>query len=1078
MKTFFFQKIAGVFIANRELGILTIAGIIIFGAIGFAVMPKQYNPEIVAPAFRIVTEYPNASVDEVYERITRPLEDVVQEIPVVDDIFAETRNGQSIVTVTFDIGQDKENAKINLVQKMRSNMDKLPSGVREPLVQEIDTDDVAIVTFALTSTQFSETSLRKFAIDIANRFKMVEGAAKVEVVGGRVQELRITLNPQHMEYYGVGVSQVTEALRANNVHLIQSQLEGDRRNIPVRVWGGLDGVEQVREVVVAPSVRIDDIATVTLEAQKRTSYTGFSVDDNRVLSAVFIGIAKHAGTNATVIAQNIREEFSNMVAHGEIPQHVRMEVVRDDGAVAAEEITGLTTNLIISITIVTLVLLFFLSTRSAIIVATAIPLSLMSVFGFGMLFGQTINRITLFALILSLGLLVDSATVVVENMVRQLRAKKSYEEDAEVITRSTAEVAVGLIMSTVTTVLAFIPMAFVGGMMGPYMGPIPFFVPIALIASLVIALTINPFLGHLLLSTQKNRGKSENVVARFVERGQGIAQKIVRVMQHAYVKFLTRMFHQKKARRRLVWSVAILLLVAMVLPAVGIVKFRMLPKADRNQFFVYIDTPSMTSVHETQKVAQKITGYLRTQSVIESVQVYTAIAPVVDFNGLFKGSDARRQSNHATLKVNLVDADSRAEKSEDIATAVRQEIVEIAQERNATITIVEDPPGPPVLATFQLKVQGRDYEDQRYLRVITQDVLRMTQGIDGIVDVDTTLQEHGVERVYKVDTQRVMAQGLSIAEVMQTLDVALSGMHVDVFHAQSGKNRYPQEQYISLRFPTDAHDETRDLTQIMIPTEGGYAVSLQDLLIEQDTPVDVVLKTDARRPTVYINGEMEGRSVVYASIDALKALLQYKLPSGEGEVVKWNLFGATYKDSDGKMYDIRIGGEWELTLEVFRDMGIAFAVAIIVIYFVLVAQFASLRIPLYILATIPLALIGVFPGFALLGFTMDTYFTATAMIGVIALAGIVVNNAIIYLEYVFQLRKEDMPRDMALIEAGKTRLLPIALTSLTTILGSLTIISDPVWEGLAWAIILGLSLSAFLTLIMLPLIYRKFERGS
>ena len=1070
-----FKKIAGIFIHNKELGVLVILFIVAFGLTGFALMPKQYNPEIVAPAFRISTQFPGATSEEVYELVTRPMEDKLKEVRDVDDVYSESRPEFSSVLVAFEIGSDERAAKIDLVQRLRSNMHEQPMGAGDPLIEEVDTDDVPIITLALTSDRLSLSSLRSFSFDLSDKLKHVDNTAKIKIQGGRTNGLSIFLNADKLSTYNIGVNEVISAIKSNNVHTSSLVTDGIAHNTVVRVFGNITEKETLNKIVITDSsssvIRIEDIAEVREESITVDNYVRIEDKENSK-EAVYIGISKQNGANATTVATDVKNKLERLKKRGDIPGYVNVKIVRNTGAVASESIGGLTTNLVTSIIIVVTILLLFLNTRSAIVVAIAIPLSLLSVFGLGLLFDQTINRITLFALILSLGLLVDSATVVVENMYRHLKKYKGGDKDREdIITDAVAEVGGGLVMSTITTVLAFVPMAFVTGMMGPYMGPIPFFVPAAIIASLFIALTISPFIGNKILSVEEDNKGGLNMVRAKIRR-------VVRCIEDSYEKFILLVFSNKKKQNLLLGIIGVLLALSMLLPVVSLVKFRMLPKADRNQFYVYLDAINSTHIDETDKLAREVSKFVFNNENVASIQVTVGTPPVIDFNGLFKGSDSRKESHQATLRINLVDKNERKVTSEDVAINIRESLWEFGVKNNISVKIIEDPPGPPVLSTYQIKVQSDNRENYSQLGDIAQELARQTRKIKGVVDIDTSNTEHSIEKVYRVNTEEASRIGVSVDDVMSVMGVFLRGVNISRYHdSLLNEQRFAEARHISLRADKRGRDSVEDFSNINVRAKTGALVPVKSLLREVKMPVDNIVKMDNRKPTVYVDGEMQGRSIVYASIDMLKYLIkEYRLPSGKGELESWNLFGVQYKDEDGKQYEVNIGGEWELTLEVFRDMGIAFAGAIFLIYFVLVAQFKSLRVPLYIMGTIPLALIGVLPGFLILYVTKDTYFTATSMIGVIALAGIVVNNAIIYLEYVFQLRDKNMEIEIALVKAGKTRLLPIALTSLTTILGSLTIISDPVWEGLAWAIITGLSLSAFLTLVVLPIIYRIFEK--
>ncbi len=1068
-----FNKIAGIFIHNGELGVLVILFIVAFGLFGFILMPKQYNPEIVAPAFRINTVFPNSTAEEVYELVTRPMEDKLREIKDVDDIYSQSSAGFSSVLVTFEIGSDESAAKIDLVQRLRSNMDEKPLGAKDPFIEEVDTDDVPILTLALTSDKLSETALRSFAFDLSDKLKYIKNTAKFTIRGGRRMDVSVFVDFDKMNAYGVGINEIIGAISQNNVHLLTAETDSQPYKATFRIFGNIEDAQKLNKIIVKQGdnsvVRVEDVARVEYGPISIDNYVRLD-DKNAFQNAVYIGIAKQNGSNAINVSRDLKKEIDKLYAQKIIPDYVDIKIVRDDGVVAGESISGLTKNLITSIVIVISILLLFLNTRSALVVAVAIPLSLLSVFGLGLLFGQTINRITLFALILSLGLLVDNATVVVENMYRHLKKRKG-EKKSRVIIDAVSEVSGGLIMSTITTVLAFIPMAFVTGMMGPYMGPIPFFVPAAIVASLFVALTISPFIGNLFLQVSENGGGllsgAQEKIRRFVTR-----------VENGYVKFIQMVFASRKKQRVLLMTVGVLLVISMLLPAFGLVKFRMLPKADRNQFYVYIDLMSGSNINETDRVARNVEEEILRNNNVVSTQATVGIPPIVDFNGMFKGSDARRESNQATIKVNLVDKKEREKTSENIATEVRESLRRLAIQNDANIKIIEDPPGPPVLSTYQLKVQGEEREDYAELKKIATDLMRATKKVEGVVDVDISRREHSVEKTYRINMEEANRVGVSVDDIMMAMNVAMNGQIVSLYHDKlSDGQRFAEQHFITVRADDSDRKNLKDFAKITVQSADGKSVSLISLLREDDNiPLDDTIRMDSRKPTVYVDGEMQSRSVVYASIDMLKYLVkEYRLPDGQGRLDHWNLFGARYIDQNGHRYTVLIAGEWELTLEVFRDMGIAFAVAIFMIYFVLVAQFKSLRIPLYIMATIPLALIGVLPGFLILYILKGTYFNATSMIGVIALAGIVVNNAIIYLEYVFQLKEKGFGIEDALVKAGQTRLLPIALTSLTTILGSLTIISDPVWEGLAWAIITGLSLSAFLTLVVLPVIYRKFE---
>lgn len=1064
----FAGRIAELFLRNRELSVLTIIVLAAWGALSFVLTPKQYNPDIVAPAFSIVTEFPNASATEVYEFVTRPMEDRLSELPAVDEITSESiPGGRSVVTVKFDIGSDREAAKVTLNQKLRDNINLKPVGALEPVIVSIDPDDVAILDIALASEILSESSLRKLAHDLADELKLVPDVSRVELKGGRVNHLQVELDAEKLAVYGLSVDRIEAEIASANAVFTIGTLEGDTRNPVVNISGNIENADELRNLVVARDgdafVRLGDVAAISYDPGEITNHVRLADRENDT-PVVHVALSKLPGTNATTVSRAVLAKAEELEARI-IPDGVTLSVLRDEGRTASEEIRKLTGNLVTSIAIVGVILYAFLGFRNAIVVALAIPLTLLAVFAAGLLSGETINRITLFALILSLGLLVDSATVVVENINRFLRERPDGDR-IRTIAEAVDEVGMGLVMSTVTTLFAFFPMAFVTGMMGPYMGPIPFFVPAALIASLLIAFTINPFLASVFSgrrATTREAQPKENAFTRSVHR-----------IESSYASLLSQLLERSRLRKRVLIGALILLLISLALPATGTVPFRMLPKADKEQFSVYLDLPQGTDVSRTETVSRAVSEDLLSDRSVEYIARFVGESQVIDFNGLFKGSGARTGEHQATVKVGLTHPDERSETSEDIATRVRASLENVVRTYpDLTVQIVEDPPGPPVLATFLVSVKG---PDEAVREMIATDFERVARGIEGVVDIETTVPERGIHHVYRVRTDKAELLGVAQATIASTLQTALSGSSVGLFHGSETGARKAEQEYILVRFAEDSRDETGDLTGIRLPSASGVAVPLSELIEEVTETIEYPIATDNRRPVTHVSAEMEGRSVIYGVLDLFPTLLSYELPGGS-RLVSWSPLYAEYESMEtGERYRVELGGEWELTLEVFRDLGIAMGVAIFLIYFVLVGQFRSLRIPLLVMATIPLALVGVLPGFAILYALKGTYFNATSMIGVIALAGIVVNNAIIYLEYLSELRQKRLPIGEALVTAGRTRLLPIILTSVTTILGSLTIVSDPVWEGLAWAVIFGLSVSTFLTLVIFPLLYFTFER--
>lgn len=1080
---------ASVFVNNGRLSLLILLTLFIWGGISYFTTPKQYNPRIVAPAFQIVVDFPGADRSEVIEQVTRPLENTVLDIPGVEDVYsASMPGGRSVVNVNFYVGEDANAAKILLNDRIQSNMDLSPIGARGPYIRSIDPDDVPVIQIALKSNEVGPVEMRKFAYRLAERLTTVEGARNIEVVGGRKRELAIRFDPVRLRAENVGIGQIQQALQRSNVYLPSGDIKMEDRYIPLEVKSVVSQPEDLENIVVVTGdfgqTRLRDVATVVETVEEVDSHVRLSrkgADGKLTVeeSGVIISIAKLEDANITDVTLAVRTDLQKLHTTF-IPDNIKTSVIVNEGRTAQKEIRGLVTNLGTAVFIVVVVLLLFLDVRAALLVAISIPLTLASVFGVAQFSGMTINRITLFALILSLGLLVDNATVVIENIVRRLRQAGGDEETGEtralalqerreIIVDAVAEVGPGLFMATVTTVLAFIPMAFVTGMMGPYMGPIPFFVPAAIIIALMLAYSLNPWMASLILRGPAKKsgpsllerlpGKLSDFVLAAVDMGKGLFR--------GYQAYLHRLLIDKKVRRISLSVIGIALLVSLALPAVTLVKFRMLPKADREQFFLYVDLPAGTSLERTNEVTKILEKRLLEHPEIIELQSYTGRPPILDFNGLFRGVDSRRQPWQSTIRVGLTEPESRNVKSEEIVLKLRPEVLKdvpnLIPDTPVKLKFVEDPPGPPVRSTLLVRVQG--YDDQ-LLEDATRRLYPHIQKVDEVVDTDISIPEARKTISLKVDHAAATRRRIGPAQIVQALNTAYSGAVLGIYH---NSNNIEQE-YIVLRMKREYRDSIEEILTISLFNDLGIRVPLADMVRVVEEPTVNPLERENRLDSYYILGDMGDRSITYAAIDILYILADFE-PVPGAKMESFSLFGADYRTPDGKLIKINMGGEWELTLEVFRDLGIAMGVAIFLVYVVLVAQFGSYREPMIIMSTIPLSLIGVLPGFMFLDWTAGIYFTATSMIGVIALAGIAVNNSIILLEYLNDLKRSGMGLEEALVEAGSTRFRPIMLTTVTTMLGSLTIASDPVWAGLAFAIFFGLAVSSVLTLIVFPVLY-------
>lgn len=1041
----FAGKITHFFSENQPLSILVIVASAAMGIFGYFAMPKQYNPEIVLPVFQVEVPYQGARADEVESLVTRKLEEKIAEIPGVDKISSRSLDGGvSIVTVEFLVGEDLELSKVKLFTKIQENLDLRSGMIGTPMIKNINPDDVPIITLTLVSNPLSQNEVREKAVRIIDELRDIQGVSNLRIHGGEARALSIFLDPETLRLRNLSFSDVVSAIEGQNIRLLAGTIKDGTQSHEIEINGTMLSAKDAEKIVIAPGIQLKDIALVKDGTSEKTSFVSLQEKNALPKDAVYISIAKRKGENASTVADAILAKMEVLLQMPDF-QGISQKVIQNEGESASKEITNLGGNLLQSIGIVAIVLLFFLGFRAALVVAIAIPFTLLLVFFTGYLAGETINRITLFALILSLGLLVDSATVVVENIYRHL---KLNENRRIAIPHAVDEIGVGLFLSTLTSVIVFLPLTKVTGMMGPYMGPIAFFVPMALLLSLLVAYIITPFLSKFFLLIPKEKEKKD-IFDRLSEK---------------YAHLLKTILSSKKLAKRILWGVFLFLFIVMSFPVFEIIHFRMLPKADKEQFYVYIDAPEGTDTPETHAIAEQATNEILKRSEVLSVQSFVGEAPVIDFNGLYRGSAFRKAPHIGTLRVSLTAPEERDSSSEEIVLDMRKKIEALfSKESGIRFRLVEDPPGPPVQATLVAKIKGPNPEIRRE---IAQDLEQLFSQTEGVVDIDTSLESASSRTIFSVDQEKAKALGIPSIEVMSALQTALAPQKVSQFHIKEQN----EMAFLELQFPKKDRDEVSDLSKISIKSITGEMIPLNSVVKQVPSSHPNTLYLDEQARTDYVTAEMGERSVVYAVIDLIKNLIPYQFSNG-GKESHWNLFGISYETEKGEVYRIEWGGEWEMTLENFRDLGIAMIIAFFLVYAVLVAQFRSFSVPLLVMATIPLGLLGILPGFAILDATSGTFFTATGMIGFIALMGIVVNNAILYLEYFDILRVQGMEIQEALIEAGRVRLRPIMLTSLTTVLGSLTIASDPVWSGLAWAIVFGLSLSTFLTLGIFPILY-------
>lgn len=1023
-------KLARYFVDSK----LTVMIMIAIGFIGiFALLKtaREENPQITVPAANVFVEYPGASAREVEEHISKPLEALYWEIPGVEEVYSVSRDSLSIVTLKFYVGEDKEESLIKLYDKVMSNIHKKPEGALDPVIRPIDVDDVPIVAVTLYSDKLPMHEIRLVADDLLDYLRRIPGTANPHIIGGQKRQINVLLDPERLAAYKLSPVNIARMIQMSNANLPVGDFERDTIRYFVETGDFLRTAEDVGNVVVSnfkgQTILLKDIAGIEDGATEVVHKTriGFGPaskngPSEKEYNAVTVALAKKKGLNAVKIADSILQKVETLKGNV-IPESIKVEITRNDGKKADHAVNELVFHLAISIVIVVALLALSLGTREAAIVALAIPLTLFLTLGIGMIVGQTINRITLFALILSLGLLVDDAIVVVENIHRhyQQHMKDRFTSAVAAVN----EIGSPTALATFTVIISFVPLAFVTGMMGPYMRPIPFNVPIAMFISLLVAFIVTPWASARLLKAE--HGETKPITET----------RLYRTYRSTVMPFLK----SDTKRKTLYLFVSLLILFVLSFPLLQWVQFRMLPKADKNTFLITIDMPNGTALHRTDELALEIGKFLRKEKEVKNYQTFAGTASVIDFNGLLKGSFFRNEEDLADIRVNLIDKDSRKIDSETIVKEMRPKLQAIAKKYNANLKLQEDPPGPPVRATVLAEIYGPDYTKQRELAKKVRDVFAKTEGVTDIDDSVTAL----VNKYYfKVDKEKAMLSGISTEDIVNNLYMGIEGKVVSTLHVTDAK----MPVGIQLRFEKSARSQPEDINKLYINTPQGVAVPLSTLVKMLPGEVSKPIYHKNLEPVVYVYGEMEGRGVTYAVIDMIRHFR--KNPLDEGYRIVWD-------------------GEWDLQWDVMYDLGMAMVVSVVIIYLILVGRFHSFTIPLTIMGAIPLAMIGIMPGFALVGI----FLSATSMIGIITLSGIVVRNSIVLLEFMLDKEGEGVPIEEAIVEAGAVRFRPIVLTALAAILGSMVIVTDPVWSGLAWTLIFGMTASTALTLVIIPIFF-------
>ncbi len=1052
-------KVAHFFASNKPLSILAFVAVITFGIFAFMLTPKQYNPEIVRPAFSITMRYSGATPQQAVDRVVYELVEKISAVPGVDEILTEVKDGATIgTTVIFDVGYDKTKAKVDLISQINQHSYLAKGFISSPNIMEINPETIPVLQVVFSSETKSISKVRNSVVKIGKKLTDIEEVSDVSVVGGYEPSLVVEINPTLLNETNLTIQDVSNALKQGETRLLTNGYDDAEKTINVIFDSRAIGSSDIGNIYINNETKIRDVATVYEGALPSRSYTLYHSKKQKPTEVVMLSISKLEGSSAPVVTKEVKNKINEIL---ENENDISYTIVNDDGVTATNEIRGLVINLIQSIGIVAIVLLLFLSVRAAAIVLIAIPSTLLIVFAVGLLFGQTINRITLFALILSLGLLVDAAIVVVENIYVHLKRTspdtlKSVKNI--IVAGSVNEIGAGLLLSTITSVIVFLPVKYITGMMGPYMGPIAFFVPAALIISLFVAITIIPFSATELLKKEEKEMAIQIWIRKQMEKLTTFYQNILR-----------KIISKRKNQRTVLLTALFLFLFVLIFPLTGIEHFQMLPRADRNQFYVYIDAPIDTSIDKTKEISEEISNIILSNTNVTSIQQFIGTPPIIDFNGMFKGAQYRIGKNQATLRVNLKKTTERKPSSTDIVTSIRHDLASKNFDYSRMTRFIEEPPGPPVMATLVAKISS---DSEEVTQEAVKDLMPLIVETKGVIDPYTSYQKPVGNIKYIFDREQAKLVGVSEFDVASAISVLNGSLPTTEYIANDKSEFVP----VVVTLNRTDRDMPAKIDDLGIRSQKGNVVPITSVLETSYEQRKQDIHLERGEKLAYITSEVENRPVIYVVIDIIHSLLSGELKNYE--VTNWNLFKLEMKNNNGEKVKLTWDGEWKMTLENFRDLGVAMGVALMLVYATLVVQYRSFKKPGFIMVTVPLGLVGILTGFLLLDNLFGIYLTATALIGFIALIGIVVNNAIIFSEYIEQSVAEGKNFQEALVEAGGARFRPILLTSLTTILGSLTIVADPVWSGLAWSIVFGLSLSTTLTLLVYPTLLSFFKVNS
>jgi multidrug efflux pump subunit AcrB len=1081
-------RIAAAFIDSKLTPLIVVASVLL-GVAAVVMLPREEEPQIKVPMIDVMVAMPGSDAKEVEERVTRPMEQLLWEISGVEYVYSTSRDSESLVIVRFKVGEDPELSLLKLTEKLRSNFDRIPMGVQWPMIKPKSIDDVPILALTLHSDRYDHLMLRRLAAQIEQEVKAVPLVAETQLIGGSRRQVRVQLDPVKLAARSLSPAGLVPMIQQGNRQFRAGGLTTNNSEVLVETGAFLKTAEDVGNVVVGVfsgrPVYLKEVAEIVDGGEEPANYVFYGLGAGAgeataaaEEAAVTLSIAKRPGANAISVADEVLRKVETLKGRI-IPQDVTVSITRHYGETAAEKSNELLLHMGIAIFSVAILIWLALGWRESGIVAVAIPATLALTLLVFYLYGFTLNRITLFALIFSIGILVDDAIVVVENIVRHFHLPQNKGRNWSVIAvEAVGEVGNPTILATFAVIAAVLPMAFVGGLMGPYMRPIPVGASAAMFWSLLIAFIVTPWASIRMLRwgskyAKLTEGKADGQAHSHFEHEEDGFTRL-------YRKMMGPLLHHTGWRWAFLLGITALLVGSMATVGLGWVKVKMLPFDNKSEFQVILNMQEGSSLEQTAMVAREMAAALRVEPEVTDYQVYVGTASPYNFNGLVRHYFMRSGANVADIQVNLVPKHERKAQSHDIAKRIRPRLKEVADRYGARVAVAEVPPGPPVLQTLVAEIYGPTEVDRRAL---AEEVKRIFNETPGVVDVDWYSEADQKKARFVIDKEKAALHGVSAATLSQTLRIAVDGETIDLLHQPEEKEDVP----IRLELPRTAKGSVEELLALRVRSgdgnalpepgqaEGAPLVPLRELVTIEETVVEKSLYHKNLMPVTYVIADVAGvvESPVYAIFGMNEKLRQLDTTKFGGSGAELSILNATMPFSNDEPA-LKWDGEWHITIEVFRDLGAAFGACLILIYVLMVGWFRSFVTPLIVMVAIPFSLVGILPAHGL----MDAFFSATSMIGFMAGGGIVVRNSIILVDFIELRVKEGMALSEAVIDAGAVRFRPMMLTAMAVVVGAAVILTDPIFQGLAIALMAGEIASLFISRMAVPVLYFMMNRDA